>query len=160
MRIKTYTLRFIKLGKYNQIYLRYFVTNNKKGETLNIPCDVVLNDGQLRLLKTGNLGGLIQKQLYLFRDEKVQVIERFNIKNNTYPSAEQLRAYFNTVFSKLDIEYHINKYLQSLKSVKPSTKKVYGHALNVFKTYFINNLSAYSINEIVNKNVVVDYDLL
>ena len=49
-------------------------------------------------LNRGELGGMIQKQLYKLRDKKLQAIERFNIANNTYPTASQLRVYDKSVF--------------------------------------------------------------
>jgi len=43
MKIRKFTLKFVALGKEKKTYLRYYVTNEGKGESYNIPCDVVLS---------------------------------------------------------------------------------------------------------------------
>jgi hypothetical protein len=54
------------------IYLRYFCTNAGKGESYNIPRDVILSPEQFKELNEGTPGGLIQKQLFNFSDEKLK----------------------------------------------------------------------------------------
>ena len=160
MKIKKFTLRFVALGKDKKTYLRYYCTVNGEGESYNIPCDVVLSPEQLRELNDGTLGGMIQKQLYDLRDEKRQAIRKFNIANNTFPTAEQLRIYDKSVFSKFNIDYHINqfmKYITDVKQVKASTKRVYSYALKKFKDYYVGNLLNYSIEEILNKTTIITY---
>lgn len=63
MKPKKHTLNFINSGKDNKVYLRYFVTYEGKGLNKNIPCGVVLTKEQLALLKSGELWGIIQKEL-------------------------------------------------------------------------------------------------
>ncbi|MZQ50417.1 MAG: tyrosine-type recombinase/integrase [Bacteroidales bacterium] len=153
MKISKYTLRYIALGKEKKTYLRYFVTVNGKGETYNIPCDVILSAEQLQQLNNGTLGGMIQKELYRIRDEKRQTIERFALANNTYPTAQQLRIWNKLVFSNFKIEYWIRKYLQNLH-IKPSSIRVYAYAISKFKTFYKNNLGHLNIEEIISKNTI------
>ena len=159
MKIKKFTLKFVALGKDKKTYLRYYCTVNGKGESYNIPCDVVLSPEQLKELNEGTLGGMIQKQLYELRDEKRQAIRKFNVANNTYPNAEQLRIYDKSVFSTFNIDYHINQYMKQLE-IKPSSKRVYGYALKRFKDYYKKNLLSSTIEEILNKNTVVKYGFI
>jgi integrase len=163
MKIKKFTLKFIALGKDKKTYLRYYCTNNGKGESYNIPCDIVLTTEQLVALNKGELGTLVQKQLFAIKDEKLQAIRRFAVANNTYPTAEQLRIYDKSVFSTFNIEYYINQYMHRLtdvKEVRPSTKRVYAYALKKFKGYYVGNLLDYSIEEILNKNTIITYGMV
>jgi hypothetical protein len=61
VRINSYTLKFISLGKDKKLYLRYYITVNKKPLTKNIPCEMVLTADQIKALNEGILGGNIQK---------------------------------------------------------------------------------------------------
>lgn len=159
MKIKKFTLKFVALGKDKKTYLRYYCTVNGKGESYNIPCEVSLTPDQLNALNKGELGGLIQKQLFNLRDEKQQAIRKFSVANNTYPTAEQLKIYDKSVFSTFNIEYYINQYLKQLQDVKPASKKVYGYALKSFKDYYSKNLLSRSIEEIINKLTITNYGL-
>ncbi len=159
MKIKKFTLKFVALGKDKKTYLRYYCTVNGKGESYNIPCDVVLSPEQLKELNEGTFGGMIQKQLYELRDEKQQAIRKFNVANNTYPTADQLRIYDKSVFSTFNIDYHINQYMKQLE-IKPSSKRVYSYALKGFKDHFKKNLLSIPIEEILNKNTVVKYGFI
>lgn len=156
MKIKKFTLKFVALGKDKKTYLRYYCTVNGKGESYNIPCDVVLSPEQLKELNEGTLGGMIQKQLYELRDEKRQTIKKFNVANNTYPTAEQLKIYNKSVFSTFNIDYYINQYMHQLE-IKPSSKRVYAYALDTFKSYYVSNLLKHSIDEIINKNTITRF---
>lgn len=163
MKIKKFTLKFVALGKDKKTYLRYYCTVNGKGESYNMPCDIFLSTDQLEELNEGTLGGMIQKKLYNLRDEKQQAIRKFAVANNTYPTAEQFRTYDKSVFSKFNIDYHINqymKYITDVKQVKPSTKRVYSYALKKFKDYYVGNLLNYSIEEILNKNTIITYGVV
>lgn len=163
MKIKKFTLKFVALGKDKKTYLRYYCTNNGKGESYNIPCDIVLTTEQLVALNKGELGTLIQKQLFAIKDEKLHAIRRFAVANNTYPTAEQLRIYDKSVFSTFNIEYYINQYMQQLtdvKKVRPSTKRVYSYALLTFKTFFVNNLYNQTIEEIISRDIVNKFGYL
>lgn len=163
MKIKKFTLKFVALGKDKKTYLRYYCTVNGKGESYNMPCDIFLSTDQLEELNEGTLGGMIQKKLYNLRDEKQQAIRKFAVANNTYPTAEQFRTYDKSVFSKFNIDYHINqymKYITDVKQVKSSTKRVYSYALKKFKNYYVGNLLNYSIEEILNKNTIITYGVV
>jgi integrase len=163
MKIKKFTLKFVALGKDKKTYLRYYCTNNGKGESYNIPCDIVLTTEQLVALNKGELGTLIQKQLFAIKDNKLQAIRRFAVANNTYPTAEQLRIYDKSVFSTFNIDYYINQYMHQLtdvKEVKPSTKRVYAYALKKFKGYYIGNLLNQTIEEIISKNTITKYGFI
>lgn len=159
MKIKKFTLKFVALGKDKKTYLRYYCTVNGKGESYNIPCDVNLTPDQLHALNKGELGGMIQKQLFNLRDEKQQAIRKFSVANNTYPTAEQLKIFDKSVFSTFNIEYYINQYLKQLQRVKPASKRVYGYALKSFKDYYIKNLLSHSIEEIIHKVTITNYGL-
>ena len=160
MKINKYTLKFIALGAKKQTYLRYFCTVNGKGETYNMPCNIVLTPDQLEQLNDGTLGGRIQEGLFKFKAEKLALIQKYALVHNTYPPADHLRLADKSVFSTFNIEYYINQYLHHLstdKNVKPSTKRVYGYNLKRFKEYFYNNLSKYSITDIISKKTIIDY---
>jgi hypothetical protein len=154
LKIKKFTLKFVALGKDKKTYLRYYCTVNGKGESYNIPCDVNLTPDQLIALNDGELGGMIQKQLLNLRDEKQQAIRKFNVANNTYPTAEQFKIYDKSVFSSFNIEYYINQYMKQLTNVKPASKRVYSYALKSFKDYYSKNLLSHSIEEILNKETI------
>ncbi len=156
LKIKKFTLKFVALGKDKKTYLRYYVTKSGKGESYNIPCDVVLTAEQIKALNDGNLGGMIQKNLFNLRDEKLQYIRRFSVANNTFPTASQLRIYDKLVCSTFDIEYYISQYLKQL-NIKPKSKRVYSYALNTFKAHYKTNLLNNSIEEIISKETVVTY---
>ncbi|OFY63575.1 MAG: hypothetical protein A2Y71_01820 [Bacteroidetes bacterium RBG_13_42_15] len=160
MKIKKFTLKFVALGKDKKTYLRYYCTNNAKGESYNIPCDINLTPDQLIALNKGELGGMIQKQLLNLRDEKQQAIRRFYVANNTYPTAEQLKIYDKSVYSAFNIDYYINQYLKQLINVKPASKRVYGYALKRFKDYYVKNLLSHSIEEIINKETITKYGFI
>ncbi len=160
MKIKKCTFKFVALGKDKKTYLRYYVTNNGKGESYNIPCDIDLSAEKLHALNKGELGTFVQKRLFNLRAKKEQAIEKFVSANNTYPTAKQLRIYDKSVFSQFNIDWNINQYMKRLtdvREVKPSTKRVYAYALKKFKEYYVGNLLGYSIEEILNKNTIIKY---
>jgi len=159
LKIKKFTLKFVALGKDKKTYLRYYCTVNGKGESYNIPCEVNLTPDQLIALNDGELGGLIQKQLFKLRDEKKQAIRKFSVSNNTYPTADELRIYDKSVFSTFNIDYYVNQYLKDLDNVKPASKRVYSYALKSFKDYFSKNLLSHSIEEIINEGTISKYGL-
>jgi integrase len=156
LKIKKFTLKFVALGKDKKTYLRYYCTVNGKGESYNMPCDVLLSADQLKALNKKELGGMIQTNLLNMRDKKEQAIRKFAVSNNKYPTAEELRIYDKSVFSTFNIDYHINQYMKQLE-IKPSSKRVYAYALKAFKTYYINNLLKSTIEEIISKNTIVQY---
>jgi integrase len=160
LKIKKYTLKFVALGKDKKTYLRYYCTVNGKGESYNIPCDIQLSPDQLKALNDGDLGGLVQKQLFNLRNKKEQAIGRFNVANNTYPTAEQLKIYDKSVFSNFNIDYHINEFLKHLDNVKPGSKRVYKYALKRFKDYYGKNLLSHSIEEIIHKETIIKYGFI
>ena len=156
MKIKKFTLKFVALGLEKKTYLRYYVTYNGKGETYNMPCDVVLSQDQVVALNKGELDGMIQKQLYNLRDEKLHAIRRFAVANNSYPTAKQLKIYDKSVISTFKIDYYINLYMRQL-GIKPSSKRVYAYALKRFKIYFMNNLLNSTVEEIISKETIINY---
>ena len=159
MKIKKFTLKFVALGKDKKTYLRYYCTVNGKGESYNIPCDVNLTPDQLVALNDGELGGMIQKQLYKLRDEKLHAIRRFSVANNTYPTAGQLKIYDKSVISSFKIDYHVNQYMKQLQ-IKPSSKRVYAYALDRFVSYYKGNLMNSTVEEIISKETVIKYGFI
>jgi integrase len=159
LKIKKFTLKFVALGKDKKTYLRYYCTVNGKGESYNIPCDVNLTPDQLVALNDGELGGMIQKQLYKLRDEKLHAIRRFSVANNTYPTAGQLKIYDKSVISSFKIDYHLNQYMKQLQ-IKPSSKRVYAYALDRFAEYYKGNLMNSTVEEIISKETVIKYGFI
>jgi len=159
LKIKKFTLKFVALGKDKKTYLRYYCTVNGKGESYNIPCDVNLTPDQLVALNDGELGGMIQKQLYKLRDEKLHAIRRFSVANNTYPTAGQLKIYDKSVISSFKIDYHVNQYMKQLQ-IKPSSKRVYAYALDRFVSYYKGNLMNSTVEEIISKETVIKYGFI
>jgi integrase len=158
VRIKSYTLKFIKLGKDKKLYLRYYVTVNKKPHTKNIPCEMVLTAAQIKALNEGILGGNIQKVAYQIRRKFQDVIEVLNVRDNSYPLPQEIDEYFNVTEKQLQIEYQINQFMHSLDNVKKSTKKNYGYIMNTFKKFFDSNISHYSTKELVKKKTLKDFE--
>jgi hypothetical protein len=64
MTIKSYTLKFLALGKDKKTYLRYYVTASGKQMTKNIDCKMVLTPDQIKALNERTPGGTIQKAAY------------------------------------------------------------------------------------------------
>jgi integrase len=159
LKIKKFTFKFVALGKDKKTYLRYYCTVNGKGESYNLPCDVVLSTDQLNALNKGELGGMIQKQLYNLRDEKLQAIRRFAVANDTYPTAGQLKIYDKSVISSFKIDYHVNQYMKQLQ-IKPSSKRVYAYALDKFTSYYKGNLMNSTVEEIISKETVKKYGFI
>jgi integrase len=159
LKIKKFTLKFVALGKDKKTYLRYYCTVNGKGESYNMPCDVNLTPDQLVALNDGELGGMIQKQLYKLRDEKLHAIRRFSVANNTNPTAKQLKIYDKSVISSFKIDYHVNQYMKQLQ-IKPSSKRVYAYALDRFASYYKGNLMNSTVEEIISKETVIKYGFI
>jgi integrase len=156
MKIRNFTLNFVALGKEKKTYLRYYCTNNGKGESYNMHCDVVLTADQLKQLNDGTLGTLIQKTLYKMRNEKEQGIMRFYYANNSYPSAAELKIWDKSVFSTFNIDWYINQYLQKVKA-KPSSRRVYDYALKRFKSYYVSALLGHAVEDIIRKKTINDF---
>ena len=160
MKIRKFTLNFIKLGKDKKIYLRYYITNNHKGESLNIPCDLSITDEQLQKLNAGTLGGMIQENCFKIRNEYLLIIRMLSAQNNSFPTPDEIREYKNVTNAQLSIEYYINQYLHSLTDkVKPATKMIYAGILRKFKKYFEENLSNHSIAEIINMEIIENFGI-
>jgi integrase len=157
MNITTYTLKFIALGKDKKCYLRYYVTDDRKGLTLNIACDLVLTSDQLQALNAGTLGGLVQKSCYQIRNKYVQIIETLNLRDNSYPTPDKIREYFNITEKALEIDWLIHKYNNELK-VKQSTKSIYNYALGKFKQYFESNHTNTSVKALIQKETLDRYE--
>jgi len=156
--IKSYTLKFINLGKDKKLYLRYYVTVNKKPLTKNIPCEMVLTADQIKALNEGTLGGNIQKVAFQIRRKYQDIIEVLNVRDNSYPLPEQIDEYFNVTEKQLQIEYQVNQFMHSLDNVKKSTKKNYGYIMNAFIKFFDSNISHYSTKELVKKKTLKDFE--
>jgi integrase len=157
MKIKSYTLKFIALGKDKKLYLRYYVTDKGKPRTKNIDCDMLLTADQIKALNKATLGGNIQKAAFQIKRQVQDVIETLNLKNNGYPLPEEIETYFNVTEKQLHIDYCINQFMQSLK-VKQSTKQNYGYVLHTFKKFFESKTSGNSIKEIVKNKTIKDYE--
>jgi integrase len=159
MKIKKYTLKFIG-GKDNKVYLRYFATIEKGvGKTYDKPCDCHLSKDDLQKLNANNLGGIVQKECNRIKEIMVNDIEMFNVRNNTYPKPDLLKTYNNAIYSVFDIEYYTNQFYKSLTSdgVKNSSKITYGYTLKNFKDYFVMNLYNYTISDMINQQVILDF---
>ena len=156
MKIKNYTLKYINNGKDGKVYLRYFATVNGQSKTYDKSCDCVLSREDVIKLNSNSLGGLIQKECNKIKEAMVNDIGRFNVKNNTYPTPDQLRLYNNAIYSEFDIDYYTNQYYKSLL-VKGSSKATYSYTLKKFKDYFVWKLYSYSIIDMINQAVIVDF---
>jgi integrase len=156
MKIHNFTLNFVALGKEKKTYLRYYCTNNGKGESYNMPCDIILTADQLIQLNEGTLGTMVQKNLYKMKNEKEQGIMRFYYANNSYPSAAELKIWDKSVFSTFNIDWYINQYLQQVQA-KPSSRRVYEYALKQFKNYYVSALLSHKIEEIISKKTIIDF---
>jgi integrase len=161
--IRKFSLNFYCLGKpdTNQnysLYLRYLYTLNGKKECKNIPTDYTLSKEQLFLLKKGELKGKLQTDLLKLKHNYIQLINVLRLKNNSYPSIEELKEYFNKTENELGIEYYIKRYMQSL-AVKQSTKNTYSRILSVFKEFYLANLqiSHWSVKDIINVDFIKAY---
>lgn len=157
MKIKSFTLKFIALGKDKKTYLRYYVTGSGKPMTKNIDCKMLLTPDQIKALNEGTLGGTIQKAAYQTRNRYMQIIETLNVRDNSYPTPQDIDDYFNLTEKALAIDYYINQYFHQLRRTA-KTKETYGYALKEFKTYFNLNLQDKSIREIINKNTLLNFE--
>jgi integrase len=156
MNIKKYTLKFIA-GKDNKVYLRYFATVEKgRGKCYDKLFDARLSKADIVKLRGNMLGGIVQKEANRFKEEVGNDIRKFFERNNSYPTPDQLRTYSNAIYSDFDIEYQTNQFYKSL-TIKPSSKVTYGYTMKQFKEYFALNLLNYSIIEMINQKVILDF---
>lgn len=156
--IKKYHFRFVSLGKFNRIYLRYFVTKQGKPLTMNISCDLSLTNKELKLLNSGEFGGMVQKSCNQIKAKYTQIVEMLNHQNDDYPTPEQIKHYYNVTEKQVQLSYLINKYLMHLH-VKPSTRKNYGYCLGQFQKHYESNLKTFpSLQTMVTKNTLNNFE--
>lgn len=147
------TLNFIHLGTDHKTYLRYYCA----GKTLNIPIDVILTKQQLVDLNNAVLGGMIQKNCFTIRSKYVTIIETLALKNNHYPTPDEIKEFVNITEKALEIDYLIHQYNATV-NVKDSTKKVYNYALNKFAEFSRTAYPDATIRALVQKKTIDDYE--
>jgi integrase len=149
--IKKYHLRFVTIGK-NRIYLRYFVTQDKKPLALNISCDLSLPSADVKKLNDNSYGGAIQKLCNQLKAEYINYIEHLYRKNNeeSYPTPDEIRNYLDVTQKQIIMGVQVQIYLDNLK-VADSTKKIYEYVLYKFKEYFESDIKNQTIVGIVHK---------
>ncbi len=150
---RKYTLNFIHLGTDHKTYLRYYCS----GKTLNIPIDVILTKQQLLDLNNGVLGGIIQKSCIATRNKYVTLIETLALKNNHYPTPDEIREYVNITERYLEIDYLIRQYGASVK-IKDSTKRIYYYALGKFADFCKAAYPTATIRSLCVKKTIDDFE--
>ena len=160
--IKKYTLKYYCLGdtikdtNLFKVYLRYYVTIDGKGITINLDTNYTLTKQQVKLINKNELGGAIQKDMDKMKMQLRQVIEFFNLQYNTYPTPSQLKENLESMQNALPMEFYINDYLKKLET-KRSTKILYGGRLRQWKKYYDLNLTKTPIQSIINKVTIERY---
>ncbi|MGD0581482.1 MAG: site-specific integrase [Bacteroidales bacterium] len=159
MNIQSYTLKFILLGKDKKVYLRYFITIDGNPKTLNIPCRVKLSPDQLEMLNEGSLKDtLVHKECYRIYNDYRRLIDSLNHNNNSYPTPKQIKEHLNVTNKQLHFESLIGDFMRSQK-IKNSTRKNYSYILKTFKRFFDANISSFSIQDLVHKKTIKDFEV-
>ncbi len=139
-------------GDNYKVYLRYYI----KTKVLNIPTQTILSKDQIKMVNASDFGGIIQSELEAMKATAIQAVETLNLKNNGYPSPEQLKEFFLSIQNSLPMEGYINEYLKSVE-VKSSSKKLYAHHLKYFNEYYKQELKNRHIAQLLNKETIEDF---
>lgn len=157
MKIRNYTLNFVKLGKpvNNQypIYIRYYYTLNQKKCTYDYNCDTLLSKEQFQLLKENSLLDITALELQKQKEDINQHIKSLYFKNSgEYPTIEILKEHLTIGTQEIAIESLIDNFIDSHKyTAKKISLKKYREQLKHLTTYVLLHPSYFNnFDDLVN----------